>query len=547
MISLATKKASDADNLRSLPPKFEPGIFLLAVLPLPCGVLLGLSAPGFDQWYLAWVGMIPLMLFTFGCSSLKRVFFCGLFFGLGYELVYLNWVLGLHPLTWLGFNHWQSRLLAAAALAAWALHQALLIGIFACLCRLIPLSGQLIPAKSGGRWTFPAIFVVPILWVLWMTKIGNAHALCGVPWGLLQYTQYKQFFVLQSASLFGGVGIEFLIALANMSFACLIATVWGSNRLRSIACGSKRHAVVQTVLVFLSISLLFISCCFPCRAEKYSAAQSVSILQGNMNYNIYMSRHESLYPHQFPFLRLLSKCPPGLCLGTENAIPKHTYTVPAIRNFITAKSKERSLDVVLSCLSPVEDTACGAVKSGRKQHSNSAFAVSSPGSECGEVYRKRYLVPITEYTPLFYEFCKSLVNVPSQWKQQSLVSGKSAVVFKLSCGAVAPLICVECLSPELAAESVSKGGELLVTLGDPSFLHDAMVGQQMIAINILRAVENRRFVVFACNTGPSAIIDPYGRVVLQSGHGKEEVVNGRVGFNSELTPFTRWFSALGRL
>jgi apolipoprotein N-acyltransferase len=551
MIALASKSPDAIAQPSCVLLKKSPNGLIMCLLSAFCGSVLGLSAPGFEQWYLAWFGVIPLLLLCSSSNNLKHAFLRGLLFGAGYELVYLNWVFGLHPLEWLGFNAWQSCLLAFGALSIWSMHQALLVACFAVLCRLIPVTGNFLPDKEGDRWRLPAVLVIPSIWVLWMSKVGNAHFLCGVPWGMLEYSQYKQFFVIQIASIIGGIGIGFIIVAFNVLLASLIATYSGNASFRSLACKSRILAVTQLSVFCLIILIAFASSCNEVRAVVWPAKQTVSILQGDVNFSMFFSKHKSVCPSDIPFLNMISRCPEGLCVGSENALPYDLYAVPATCKVISETARERKLDVVLSCLHSKDNrnlptNSIPGLPSLDSERCNSAFAFDAGGLPAKSIYHKRYLVPISEYTPALFQFLKSFFHLPSQWKVKSLSSGKLPVVFKLSCGSVAPLICVECMAPELAVASVKAGGQLLVTLGDPSFLHDAMVGKQMIALNVFRAVENRRFVVFACNTGPSAIIDPCGRITLQSPHGKEELIVGKVGFNSQLTPFCRWFSSLGR-
>ncbi len=59
------------------------------------GCLLGLSSPGFDQWWLAWFGVAPLLVLLRGCSGRMEAFLTGISFGIGFFLVSLSWCLGL--------------------------------------------------------------------------------------------------------------------------------------------------------------------------------------------------------------------------------------------------------------------------------------------------------------------------------------------------------------------------------------------------------------------------------------------------------------------
>src|SRR6185436_18227813 len=76
-------------------------------------------------------------------------------------------------------------------------------------------------------------------------------------------------------------------------------------------------------------------------------------------------------------------------------------------------------------------------------------------------------------------------------------------------------ICHEITYPELIAESVRDGAQLLVNIANDGWLDGghAFAGRQHLAMAVFRAVENRRYVVRAATTGNSAVIDPYGRVV----------------------------------
>jgi apolipoprotein N-acyltransferase len=106
---------------------------------------------------------------------------------------------------------------------------------------------------------------------------------------------------------------------------------------------------------------------------------------------------------------------------------------------------------------------------------------------------------------------------------------------------IAPLICFEVISPELAAASVRAGGQLLVNINDLAWFHKSIIGDQMIACAVLRAVENRRDVIFAANTGPSAVISSLGQIKSYIGQNKAANLIANFNYSSTLTLFTRCF------
>ncbi len=120
------------------------------------GCLLGLSAPTFGLHWLAWIGLVPLLVLLRGARGQVEAVLMGLIFGLGYHLVGLSWYLGLHPLGWLGLNDWLGDQLAAGVWRPCSL--VLLPGLFIA-CRHVPgwfqelnapFSRMFCPSHSSG-------------------------------------------------------------------------------------------------------------------------------------------------------------------------------------------------------------------------------------------------------------------------------------------------------------------------------------------------------------------------------------------------------------
>jgi apolipoprotein N-acyltransferase len=511
-------------------PLASPASLVVAAV---CGALLGLSAPGFDQWYLAWIGLVPLLLLIVSSSGVKEGFLRGLVFGTAYNLVYLNWYLHLHPLYWLGYNEAESVALAAAAWIILALHQGLIMAVLSAFLRLLPLTGGFLPRPIDGRWCLPAPVVIPLLWVLVLNKLGNAHDFLGVPWTMLEYSQYKQLSIIQISSWIGGIGLGAIIVLVNVVLAGLVSSLSQRLSFKSLSPGTSQAAFNQALTIALCVAGMIAWGFSRLGAPQY-ATETLSVLQGNINIEMEKSKRTYTLAELFEhYGRLLSKTPTGLCVWTESSVPAY------LKN-----ERELSTDLMQAARRGKHDMIVGSIDrdvEGRAY--NAAFGIDADGNLADAVYHKRYLVPFGEYMPGFVhylpEWVQRLTSTPAGI---GFHSGNKPVILNLSGHEIAPLICFETLSPELVATSVRNGGSLLVNLSDLAWFHDSMVGDQMLAFSTMRAVESARYFVFAANTGPSAIIDANGRLLKRSACGKALVLTGKVLFNTERTVFTQWFN-----
>lgn len=512
----------------------EERSFLLTLVAAACsGALLGLSAPGFDQWYLAWFGLVPLLLLTVSSPSAAQAFVRALVFGTAYNLVYLNWYLGLHPLEWLGFSWWQSMLLAFGAWLIESVHQGLIIGAFAGICKLLPLTGGFIPRRVEGKLHWPCLVMIPLVWTLVVNKLGNAHDALGVPWSMLEYSQYHQLPLLQLTSIVGGIGLGFIIVMFNVALAGLLATAAAKASWKSLSTPTGAACVRQLLTVAL---LLFVGYAWGLESIARSHLQPIvdlKILQGNVNIDMERTRHRYTLAELYKrYKQLIAPCPGGLCVWTESALPAYLKKEAKTSADLGKTARAGKMDMVIGSM---DSDASG-------KPYNSAFGITSGGKLLPEVYHKRYLVPFGEYTPLLVkympEFVQRLTNTPAE---SGFSAGTTPVVLSLACGKIAPLICFECLSPEIVSSSVREGGGLLVNISDLAWFHDSMIGQQMIAFSVLRATESKRYFVFAANSGPSAIIEPTGKIGSTSQVSRMATVSGKVGISYEQTAFSRWF------
>jgi apolipoprotein N-acyltransferase len=167
----------------------------------------------------------------------------------------------------------------------------------------------------------------------------------------------------------------------------------------------------------------------------------------------------------------------------------------------------------------------------------------------GEVYHKSRLVPGVEFFPyrkalFFFEpLVESLGGTTA-----GLGVSDSAMVFAYPNGIkAAPLICYESIYGDYVREFVLNGANLLVVPTNDGWWDDSPGHVQHLQLAQLRAIETRRWVAQAANSGISGIINPLGELVEASGYDERTALYGEVGLREGDTFYVRWGDQLGRL
>jgi len=155
-------------------------------------------------------------------------------------------------------------------------------------------------------------------------------------------------------------------------------------------------------------------------------------------------------------------------------------------------------------------------------------------------YHKNHLVPFGEYVPLHAlftfggRFAAKLVDRVSDF-----TPGKEAAVAPVDGHLVGGYICYEAIFPGLARRFTAEGAELLVNVTNDAWYGTTSAPHQHLAMAALRAVENRRYMVRAANTGITAVVDPFGRILSPTRLFERTVLVDDVAFVSERTFYTR--------
>jgi apolipoprotein N-acyltransferase len=173
---------------------------------------------------------------------------------------------------------------------------------------------------------------------------------------------------------------------------------------------------------------------------------------------------------------------------------------------------------------------------------NSGSLVSPAGEWAGR-YDKMHLVPFGEYVPFKRVFgfagglTKEVGDFSPGTSRAPLQAGSKIGVF----------ICYESIFPDEIRQLAANGAEVLVNISNDGWYGDSGAYAQHLKQARMRAVENERWLLRDTNTGVTASIDPYGRVVSSIPRKVRAALEAPYAITNVTTFYTRygdWFAYL---
>jgi apolipoprotein N-acyltransferase len=171
---------------------------------------------------------------------------------------------------------------------------------------------------------------------------------------------------------------------------------------------------------------------------------------------------------------------------------------------------------------------------GQERGLNRVLLVDGQGQVQGR-YDKVELLAFGEYLPLAARlpWLRSLSPRSGRVQPGRRVDALPFRGFRISA-----LVCLEDSLPGFVRRVVREGRpHLLVNLTNDAWFGDSRAPWIHLALSQLRAVEQRRYLVRATNTGVSAVVDPLGRVVARSGSFTRETLDAEVAMLEGRTPY----------
>jgi apolipoprotein N-acyltransferase len=444
------------------------------------GILLFLGYVGFDQFYLEWICLVPV-LWAVREQRPGRAFLIGWLAGMVGHAGGFYWVIGMFQQ--FAGAPWPLGLLGLIFLAA---ANGIVVGTWAWATRLI--------TRDTG-WS--VVWVAPVVWTavekFWPELFPN----------YLGASQYLLPRLTQVADLTGILGVSFLVVYINATIYAVLAT-WFENRRLARRELATLAAAVTLVLAYGEYRVRDLD-----RQASVAEKLTVGLIQTNIGAgDKYGDPESSLREHQEMSRTLAQTKPLDLIVWPEG--------------ICNVGSREGRLpsQVLGDLATPV---LLGTILQqwggdNRIRTCNTALLADGSGRILGS-YDKSVLVPFGEYIPFGDMF-------PILYSWSPYVSrfwpGESEEPLQLGRHLLSVSICYEDIFPT-KIRSLMRGGrarrvpQAMFNLTNDSWYGKSTEPMEHLALASFRSIENRRSLVRVTNTGVSAFVDPVGRIVSRTG------------------------------
>ncbi len=169
-----------------------------------------------------------------------------------------------------------------------------------------------------------------------------------------------------------------------------------------------------------------------------------------------------------------------------------------------------------------------------EQYENGAMFFSREGAAIWP-HSKVRVVPFGEVVP----FRRAISFLDYPWGNADVTEGRSIEPLLWKGHSLGLLICFDNVFGFLTRTEALKGADSFILMTNNSWYKLPSGVRQHTDIDILRAVENRRWLARVSTTGESHLIDAAGRVRLQSSQRSAAVISGRLEASHERTVYHR--------
>jgi apolipoprotein N-acyltransferase len=499
----------------SLAQRMQASLQTSLGLGLLGSLLVYLSLPPCNLWPLAWVAPVPWLLLIrqqglSGKHPYRALWMAG----------FLFWLASIY---WLCLPHW----VTSFGWLALSFYLAFYLPVFIGLSRV-----------AVQQLGISMVIAAPVVWT--GLELARGHLLSGFTMGSLSHTQIFWPQVIQIADVIGDYGVSGLVMFVAACAACVIP--WGGERLR----------LWPIPFAAIGLAAMLAYGFYATGNSNRRPGPTVALIQRNVEVEVKVDREKVrsvLNEYVSGTLDALARSEKidlivwpetmfgyPLCHCDEDfAKPADWDEPPAVVAAQSLKSLAELQNYLRSQIDVGQRPVMPPLLLGvdvfeyhkdRADFFNSALFVDPQGQPMAR-YDKMHPVMFGEYIPLA-EYLPFLYKITPL--TGGLTSGQQAVAQKLGDARYAPNICYETVIPHLIRRQVlelrARGEEpdILVNLTNDGWFRGSSELDMHLACGVFRAIEMRKPLLIAANTGLSAWISSDGRIVQRAPRQVAEVI-----------------------
>ena len=428
------------------------------------------------------------------------------------------WVAGF--LFWLGALHWMRlpHWMTGFGWVALSFYLAFYLPAFVGLSRV-----------AVHRLHVPVILAAPVVWT--GLELVRAHLLTGFTMASLGHTQYRWIELIQLSDLAGAYGVGFVVMLVA---ACLARMVPSDGKPWTVWPLLPAAGVLCATLVYGHLRV---------SREPGEPQARIALIQGSIDvvlnpapgthdrmHNQYRELSEKavaqygdldliIWPETV-FGRSLRDYAPGLPTPDDWKGSEAEFRLAVRRD--TAESRKPMRDLAKELGTPLlvgVTTQFVDLDQQWKRFNSAAFVPLGEGPI--RPYHKMHLVAFGEYVPFADRLAWLVRLTPLSTLGSGASAGTEPAAFPLHRLRLSPNICYESVIPHLIRRQVNalarRGQEpdVLVNLTNDGWFWGSSELDMHLVCGVFRAVECRKPLLIAANTGFSAWIDADGRILAR--------------------------------
>ena len=463
------------------------------------GVLLTICYPRFEQGWLVWSALTPLLCATWfrPAAAPQKLWRRAL------RSIAPGYLTGL--IFFASTFHWLGSLAKLYASPALLSLPILLAFLFALYVGLWTWFLELLVPEGAAR-TFPNSWrnlatgaLGGSAWVLLEWTRGWLFG--GFGWNGLGVALHRDLAMIQIADLTGIWGLSWLVAFVNLMSVIVVRRLigeFGPAFLRRVRWEFSLSIALVVVVFSYGVRTLIANDIGPTVLLRVAAIQPNIPQVEKFDPKFEAKTLETL--GRLSSLALLAQAKPQLLIWPEATTPRAVFGDEDTYRFVLEQAKHDGLGLLLGSIDfdPAND-----------EDYNIAALFTETGTDV-QTYRKMHLVPFGEYLPLRPIFSP----LAGEMVPGDFTPGRELTLLHLREPAIsfAALICFEDTVGDLTRRFVASGAQLLVNVTNDGWFADSPAAEQHLSNAIFRAIETRRPLMRCGNTGLTGSVDSFGRV-----------------------------------